>query len=114
AHKIYANRRTVRFNEMEYTVPAERGIECLRKVCDVIRERELNVFFPIEFRYVAADDTLLSMFSGRPGASISVHQYYKQDHQPIFQATEPVLRACQGRPHWGKLHSLGARELRDL
>ncbi|MFP1682154.1 D-arabinono-1,4-lactone oxidase [Alloalcanivorax sp. C16-1] len=114
AHKIYANRRTVRFNEMEYTVPAERGIECLRKVCDTLREQDLNVFFPIEFRYVAADDSLLSMFSGRAGASLSVHQYYKQDHRPVFAAVEPLLRACQGRPHWGKLHSLGARELRAL
>ncbi|MBM7333045.1 D-arabinono-1,4-lactone oxidase [Alloalcanivorax marinus] len=114
AHRIYANRRTVRFNEMEYTVPAERGIECLRKVCDTLRQQDLNVFFPIEFRYVAADDSLLSMFSGRPGASLSVHQYYKQDHRPVFAAVEPVLRACEGRPHWGKLHSLGARELRGL
>ncbi|MBF5058112.1 FAD-dependent oxidoreductase [Alcanivorax sp. 521-1] len=114
AHKIYANRRTVRFNEMEYTVPAERGVDCLRQVCETIRERDINVFFPIEFRYVAADDTLLSMFSGRPGASISVHQYYKQDYRPLFEATEPVLRDCQGRPHWGKLHGLGAAELRAL
>ena len=114
AHKIYANRRTVRFNEMEYTVPAERGVDCLRQVCETIRERDINVFFPIEFRYVAADDTLLSMFSGRPGASISVHQYYKQDYRPLFEATEPVLRECQGRPHWGKLHGLGAAELRAL
>ena len=114
AHKIYANRRTVRFNEMEYTVPAERGVDCLRQVCKTIRERDINVFFPIEFRYVAADDTLLSMFSGHPGASISVHQYYKQDYRPLFEATEPVLRECQGRPHWGKLHGLGAAELRAL
>ena len=114
AHKIYANRRTVRFNEMEYTVPAERGVDCLRQVCETIRERDINAFFPIEFRYVAADDTLLSMFSQRPGASISVHQYYKQDYRPLFEATEPVLRRCQGRPHWGKLHGLGATELREL
>jgi len=114
AHKIYANRRTVRFNEMEYTVPAEKGIECLQEVCDVIRKQDINVFFPIEFRYSAADDTLLSMFSGRAGASVSVHQYFKQDATPLFTATEPVLRRHQGRPHWGKLHSLGAEELRAL
>ncbi len=114
AHKIYANRRTVRFNEMEYTVPAEKGIECLQEVCEVIREQDINVFFPIEFRYSAADDTLLSMFSGRAGASLSIHQYFKQDATPLFRATEPVLRRHRGRPHWGKLHSLGADELREL
>ena len=114
AHKIYANRRTVRFNEMEYTVPAEKGIECLQEVCEVIREQDINVFFPIEFRYSAADDTLLPMFSGRAGASLSIHQYFKQDATPLFRATEPVLRRHRGRPHWGKLHSLGADELREL
>jgi FAD/FMN-containing dehydrogenase len=80
----------------------------------VIREQDINVFFPIEFRYSAADDTLLSMFSGRAGASLSIHQYFKQDATPLFRATEPVLRRHRGRPHWGKLHSLGADELREL
>tara|TARA_A100001391_G_scaffold184201_1_gene151879 strand:- start:24879 stop:26246 length:1368 start_codon:yes stop_codon:yes gene_type:complete len=114
AHKIYANRRTVRFNEMEYTVPAEQGVTCLRQLCEAIREHDINAFFPIEFRYVAADDTMLSMFSQRPGATISVHQYYKQDYRPLFEVAEPVLRRCQGRPHWGKLHGLGAAQLREL
>lgn len=114
AHRIYPNRRTVLFNEMEYTVPAERGLECLRAVCETIRDHDVNVFFPIEFRYTASDDTLLSMFSGRAGASISVHQYFKQDYRPLFKLTEPVLRAHQGRPHWGKLHSLGGQQLRGL
>ena len=72
------------------------------------------MFFPIEFRYSAADDTLLSMFSGRAGASLSIHQYFKQDATPLFRATEPVLRRHRGRPHWGKLHSLDADELREL
>ncbi|KAF0805549.1 FAD-dependent oxidoreductase [Alcanivorax xiamenensis] len=114
AHQIYANRRTVRFNEMEYTVPADDGLDCLREVCERIRDQDINVFFPIEYRYTAADDTLLSMFSERAGASISVHQYYKQDHRPLFDAVEPVFHRYAGRPHWGKLHSLGADQLRRL
>ncbi|SOC23227.1 FAD-linked oxidoreductase [Alloalcanivorax xenomutans] len=114
AHRIYANRRTVRFNEMEYTVPADDGLDCLREVCERIRDQDINVFFPIEYRYTAADDTLLSMFSERAGASISVHQYYKQDYQPLFDAVEPIFQRFAGRPHWGKLHSLDATRLRSL
>ncbi|MGJ3256196.1 MAG: D-arabinono-1,4-lactone oxidase [Alcanivorax sp.] len=114
AHKVFANRRTVRFNEMEYTVPAEDGIACLQEVCETIRKQDINVFFPIEFRYVAADDSLLSMYHDRPGASLSIHQYFEQDYQPLFSAVEPILRRYGGRPHWGKLHTLGQRELRDL
>ncbi|MCU5784675.1 FAD-dependent oxidoreductase [Alcanivorax balearicus MACL04] len=114
AHRIYANRRTVRFNEMEYTVPADDGLDCLREVCERIRDQDINVFFPIEYRYTAADDTLLSMFSERAGASISVHQYYKQDYRPLFDAVEPIFQRFAGRPHWGKLHSLDATRLRPL
>ena len=114
AHKVFANRRTVRFNEMEYTVPAEDGIACLQEVCETIRKQDINVFFPIEFRYVAADDRLLSMYHDRPGASLSIHQYFAQDYQPLFTAVEPILRRYAGRPHWGKLHTLGQRELREL
>ena len=114
AHKVFANRRTVRFNEMEYTVPAEDGIACLQEVCETIRKQDINVFFPIEFRYVAADDRLLSMYYDRPGASLSIHQYFAQDYQPLFTAVEPILRRYAGRPHCGKLHTLGQRQLREL
>jgi FAD-linked oxidoreductase len=114
AHRIFPNVRSVQFNEMEYTVPAEQGIACLREVVQVIRERDIGVFFPIEFRYVAADDTTLGMFSQRAGASISVHQYHRQDYRELFDAVEPVFRKYQGRPHWGKLHTLDAKALRAL
>ena len=111
---IYASPRTVGFNEMEYTVPAERGLECLQEVVETIRRAGINVFFPIEFRYTAADDTWLSPFAGRAGASISVHQYYKQDYKPLFRLVEPIFWKYQGRPHWGKLHTLAAKNLRVL
>ena len=114
SHTVFANRRTVRFNEMEYTVPAEDGIACLEEVCDTLRKEDINVFFPIEFRYVAEDDRLLSMYHQRPGASLSIHQYFAQDYQKVFQPVEPILRRYQGRPHWGKLHSLGRDELAEL
>jgi len=114
ANKVFANHRTVRFNEMEYTVPAEQGIACLEEVCAAIRQHDINVFFPIEFRYVAADDNLLSMFHQQSGASLSIHQYFEQDYQPLFDVVEPILRRYAGRPHWGKLHTLGQRELREM
>lgn len=111
AHVIYAQKRAVPFNEMEYTVPLARGLECLEEVCDHIRKDRMNVFFPIEFRHTAADNTLIGMFSGRPGASISVHQYYKQEYNTFFNAVEPIMQRYEGRPHWGKLHTMNAAQL---
>ena len=111
AHVIYAQKRAVPFNEMEYTVPLARGLECLEEVCDRINKDRMNVFFPIEFRHTAADNTLIGMFSGRPGASISVHQYFKQEYDTLFNAVEPIMQRYEGRPHWGKLHTMNAAQL---
>ncbi|MDB6443899.1 MULTISPECIES: D-arabinono-1,4-lactone oxidase [Pseudomonas] len=114
SYDIYANARTVRFNEMEYSVPAEHGPACLREILALIRDKDLRTWFPIEYRYVKADDIALSMFEGRDSCSISVHQHYQMDHHNFFAAIEPIFWKYQGRPHWGKLHSLNARTLQAL
>lgn len=112
--KVFANVRDQRFHEMEYTVPAEAGPACLREIMARIRERNLDSFFPIEFRYVKADDIPLSMFGGRDGCSLSVHQSYEMDHHNFFAAIEPIFWKYEGRPHWGKLHTLNHAQLVKL
>ncbi|MDF9619491.1 D-arabinono-1,4-lactone oxidase [Pseudomonas entomophila] len=114
SHEIFANVRNVRFNEMEYSVPAEHGPACLREILALIRARDLRTWFPIEYRYVKADDIPLSMFEGRDSCSISVHQHYSMDHHNFFAAIEPIFWKYAGRPHWGKLHTLNARTLQPL
>lgn len=114
AHDIFANARTVRFNEMEYAIPAEHGPACLREILAQIKEGNLRTWFPLEYRYVQADDIPLSMFEGRDSCAISVHQHYAMDYHNFFAAIEPIFWKYQGRPHWGKLHGLGARQLQGL
>lgn len=111
---ILASTRTVGFNEMEYSVPVEHGMACFREVIETIRKKNIQVFFPIEFRYIAADDCWLSPFQGRDSVAISVHQYHKQDYHELFSAVEPIFWKYGGRPHWGKLHTLRAKQLRAL
>lgn len=112
--QVFANVREVRFNEMEYQVPAENGPECLREVLKTIRDNNLNTWFPLEYRYVKGDDIWLSPFHGRDTASISVHQYYEMDYHDYFSRIEPIFWKYGGRPHWGKLHSLNAGQLASL
>jgi len=114
SYAIYANVRTVRFNEMEYSVPAAHGPACLREILKLIRDKDLRTWFPIEYRYVKADDIPLSMFEGRDSCSISVHQHYTMDHHNFFAAIEPIFWKYAGRPHWGKVHTLNARNLQRL
>lgn len=112
--KIFPTPRNTRFNEMEYQIPAEQGPACLEEVVYSLRKHKVPMFFPLEYRYVKADDIWLSPFYQRDSASISVHQYHKQDCQQIFRLVEPIFQKYQGRPHWGKMHNLTARQLREL
>jgi FAD-linked oxidoreductase len=114
SYAVLCHPRTVRFNEMEYTVPAAAGPECLRAVLSEIRARDLPICFPIECRFVRADDVWLSMFHERAGFSISIHQFADEDFRPYFAAIEPVFWKFEGRPHWGKHHSLDAPRLAAL
>jgi FAD/FMN-containing dehydrogenase len=114
AYEIFPTDRNVRFEEMEYEVPRAAGFPALQEAIELIRSRSLNVTFPFEFRWVAADDIWLSPFNRGPCASISLHQYTKLPYREPFQAVEPVFAAHGGRPHWGKRHNLGAREVMAL
>jgi FAD-linked oxidoreductase len=112
--QVLAHARLLRFREMEYTVPAEAGPACLREILEAIRAREIPVVFPIELRYVRRDPVWLSMFHERDGCSISVHQYADLDPRAYFAEVEPIFWRHEGRPHWGKLHSLDAVRLAAL
>lgn len=111
---IFPTPRKTKFNEMEYQLPIEQGLPCLQELLATLRTHKVPMFFPIEFRYVKGDDIWLSPFYGRDSVSISIHQFYKQDYHAIFDLVEPILQKYQGRPHWGKLHSMTALSLRDL
>ena len=112
--RIFASARQTKFNEMEYQLPVSEGISCFQEVFKTLQRQRAPMFFPLEFRYVKADDIWLSPFYQRDSISISVHQFYKQNHQEIFASVEPIFLKYQGRPHWGKLHSLSALQLSAL
>lgn len=114
SYRILSNVRSNRFNEMEYAVPREVGAACVREVLDTIARQEIDVVFPLEYRYVKGDDLWLSMDEGGDRAAISVHRTASEDYRPLFDAVEPIFWKYGGRPHWGKVHSLGHAELTRL
>lgn len=109
-YEVFGNVRDIRFNEMEYSVPAEYGVKCLREILHAIRSTNSDVIFPIEYRYVKADDIWLSPFYQRDSCSISCHNFHDKDYKKYFALLEPIFLKYQGRPHWGKLHTLTAKE----
>ena len=114
SHQALTNVRNDRFNEMEYSVPIDDGLDCVQEVLQVIRDESLDVVFPLEYRTVAEDDSWLSMFNGGPRASISIHRSAGFDYKPYFHRIEKIFLKYGGRPHWGKVHFLGFDELNGL
>lgn len=115
SYKILSNIRNDRFNEMEYSVPREVGAACLREILQTIEKKEIDVVFPLEYRYVKGDDLWLSMSTGEEDhAAISVHRTASEDYWPYFNEIEPIFWKYGGRPHWGKIHSLSHKELTRL
>ena len=112
SNRVYANKRLVRFTEMEYAIPRERAAEALERVLAMIERRRLPVGFPIELRVVAPDDALLSTAHERATAYIAVHQYVGMEFETYFRAVEAIMDDYNGRPHWGKRHYQTAATLR--
>jgi FAD/FMN-containing dehydrogenase len=112
--KIYPSERTLRFNELEFAVPAEGGPGCFHELRELMRARHPEVAWPIEYRTQRGDDIPLSPAYGRDSVTISVHQAADLPHAAFFADAEAVFRNHRGRPHWGKLHSHTARDLHAL
>ena len=115
SYRILSNVRSNPFNEMEYSVPASNSAECVREILKTIYDEEIDVAFPLEYRYVSPEDPWLSMAYGEePHATISIHRSAFEDYRPYFNRIEPIFRKYGGRPHWGKVHSLEHNELNEL
>ncbi len=115
SYNLLSNIRVNPFNEMEYSVPAEVGADCVREILKTIYDEAIEVDFPLEFRYVSPEDPWLSMAYGEEAhATISIHRNASLDYRPYFDRIEPIFWKYGGRPHWGKIHSLGFSELEQL
>jgi L-gulono-1,4-lactone dehydrogenase len=101
--RCFASPRLVRFTEMEYALPRAAAATFVREVLALIEGRRLMVNFPLELRFVAADDAFLSPASGRETAYVAVHAYRGMDWS-WFRDVERLADAHGGRPHWGKRH----------
>lgn len=104
-----------RFEEMEYAVPRGRATEFIPEARDRIREQwRADVGWRTLVRTVAEDDAFLSNEYGRDTVTMGFIQNAELEYEPYFEDLERIARAFDGRPHWGKRHSLRGEELRRL
>ena len=112
SHNVFVTSRDVRFVESEYAIPREALPDVLGELRREVPRLDDSIMFPVEIRVAAADDIWLSTANGRDSAYIAIHQYLGLPYQAYFDLFESVVAQVGGRPHWGKMHSLGAGQLR--
>ncbi len=111
SYEMYATPRLVKFNEMEYSIPAEHMQDAIKDINHTIDKNNFKVHFPLECRYVKSDNLWLSPSYKRDSAYIAVHMYKGMEYKQYFAKLEEVLKHYEGRPHWGKMHTLNSLDL---
>jgi L-gulonolactone oxidase len=109
--RVFASERRIRFTEMEYGIPRRHAREAVERVLEHAGRPELQVAWPIEVRFVAPDDNLLSASFEQETCYIAVHQDRHLDWEPYFRGVEAIAAEYGGRPHWGKRHFQTAETL---
>jgi FAD/FMN-containing dehydrogenase len=115
SHEVLPRTRHLRFDEIEYALPAQAGPACFRDVRERVKARwRREVAWRVLYRTIAADDGWLSPMHARDSVTISLHHNAGLPYQEYFQDIEPIFRAHGGRPHWGKKHTMTAATLQLL
>lgn len=114
SHIVYPTERDVVFRETEFSVPRADAVEVLQRLDEWHRAHPSATCFPVEVRFTGPDDVWLSTSYDRESAYIAVHQFRTRPHEEYFAAFWDILRDYEARPHWGKMHELGADDLRKV
>ncbi|MEH3066533.1 MAG: FAD-binding protein [Aeromicrobium erythreum] len=113
SHEVFVSPRRVRFCESEFAVPRGALHDVIAGLQCWFAAGHETVAFPIEVRFTAADDVWMSTGHDRDNCYVAVHQYHRLDPTAYFRAAQDVFTAHEGRPHWGKMHTLDADYLRQ-
>lgn len=105
---VFVSPRRVRFCESEFALPRSAAKDAIAALQSWFASSGERISFPIEVRFAAADDIWMSTGHERDNVYIAVHQYHRQNFEKYFAAAQEIFTAHEGRPHWGKLHTLGA------
>ncbi len=110
-YEVLPNHRPHLHTEMEYSVPAQRGPECMQAIQQLLNTRFTDVRWPVEYRTLAADDVWMSTAYQRDTVTISVHQGADLPDEAYYRACEEIFLDFDGRPHWGKCNYLNGSQL---
>ena len=103
---------------MEYGIPIEEAALVLKKIHDLLEQKQLKVHMPIEVRFAPKNDAALSMAAGRETCYIGIIAYKPYgktiDFGSYFEDVHHVFTAHKGRPHWAKVTYYSKEELSSI
>lgn len=98
--------------QAEYFVPHSNAFAALKAINN-LGDKWIQDLFISEVRTIAADDLWMSTSYKRPG--VSIHFTWKQNTDAVMKLipiVEEQLAPFGARPHWGKLFTIPAPQLR--
>jgi FAD/FMN-containing dehydrogenase len=98
--------------ECEYAVPHDQAVPALQAFRQVVEENDFDLRLPVEVRFMAGDDLLLS--PGNEGAVCYIGASTQENTAEVFSRFEPLMRQHGGRPHWGKHFTLTRDEIKAM
>lgn len=112
--EIYPIEYVPNFHELEYAVPVAHGKEAVKAVRKLMLEKHPTCIYPIEYRFTAGDSGWISPFYEQDSITLSVSGEPGTDYWDYLEDVDTILRQYGSRPHWGKLHFLGAEDVTAL
>lgn len=114
SYRIYPGGFTTPFHELEYFVPTEHGLAATEAIQELIRTKHPDQQYPVEVRWVKADEGYLSQFQGRDTTVITLTTEPGTDYWPFFRDADALLQEFEPRAHWGKIHFMSRSRLERL
>lgn len=113
AYKIYTQIYDPNFHEMEYFLPLAQSREIFKAQRALMLASPEEAVFPMEVRFVAADEAWLSPNYRRANIVVSVSGMPGTDYWPYLKRCDALFARYAGRPHWGKLHFFDHRRMAE-
>ena len=111
AYRIYTQVYDPNFHEMEYFLPLAQSKEIFQAQRALMLASPQEAVFPMEVRFVAADEAWLSPNYRRANIVVSVSGMPGTDYWPYLKRCDALFAQYAGRPHWGKLHFFNRRRM---
>lgn len=98
--------------ECEYAIPAANAAAALEKLRVIVEENDFELKLPVEVRWSAQDDRLISPSWDGPSCWIGAST--QRNTAEVFARFEPLMLEFGGRPHWGKHFTLTRGQVQGM